>query len=323
MISDSNRSGEGCLRGATATPRVLCADTDSGTIDLVSSCSLRKGWELETLPLGGRFDSDELVRCLDTKAFDVVIADLLIPGLDGLSLVKRIRATNPQQPIIVVSATHSIPDLLALLREGVSDILQKPFDSDSFVRAVDRAVSNARDKERGEGLQRYVRSEESEIVLNSRELAEIQPSLGILDRLLAARLIDLGAKLRLELAFQELVANALEHGNLELKSELKEQIDATGLDRFSLLKRERLADDAYGLREVRIRVRLAGGILEIGIEDQGVGFVPRVPDEWKTGTGVPHGRGLAMIYSAADAVDFSIVDSRKGGTRVVIRKKLM
>jgi CheY-like chemotaxis protein len=302
---------------------VLCADHDSGTLDLVAACSLRRGWELEMLPIREALDCEELLRCLHAKSFDVVIADLLMPGIDGPSLVKRIRASKPSQPIIVVSSSHSVPELVALLREGITDVLQKPCDSDSFVRAVDRAVSCARDRERGEGLQRYLRFEESEIVVTSRELAEIRPSLGILDRLLGARLIDLGAKLRLELAFQELVANALEHGNLALRSEWKEHVDATGLDRFSLLKRERLADDTFGLREVRIRVRFAAGTLEVTIDDQGEGFIPEIPEGGETGTAVPHGRGLAMIYSAADDVSFSVIDPHKGGTRVVVRKKLI
>ncbi len=320
--ADCNKSSsEG--ESKNAVPRVLFADRDLSTVELVTSCFAHRGWSLETVGLEASAEGNPLVERMKRGTFDVVVADLLMPGLDGMSLLRQIRTQRPSQPIIVVSACHSVGDFLSFMREGVSDVLQKPVDADSLTRAVRRAVLSSRDRERGDSVYRYVAHEETELVFTSRELADVRVSLGILDRLVAARMIDIGMKLRIDLAFQELVANALEHGNLELESSWKEDLDSQGLDRFSLVKRERLADDNFGGRIVKVSVSYVSGMLTVAVQDEGLGFIPDVPEEWKTESLDPHGRGLAMIFAATDEVEFSKVASPGHGTRVRFRKRLV
>lgn len=303
---------EGDEQVGSQVPRVLLADHDPSIIELMAACVARSGWALETVPSGA-----SLLEALSAHPFDVVVVDLLMPGIDGLSLLRQIRSQRPAQPIILVSSGGSLGEFVSFLKEGVSDVLQKPVDSDALSRAVQRVVLSARDRERSESVYRYVRAERTEFSFASKDLAESRLSLGILERLRAAQLIDVSLMLRLELAFQEMLANALEHGNLELDSKWKEDFDESGVDRFSLLKRERLADKIFSERLVEVVIDFKGDLLSVSVKDSGKGFVPKIPEEWKAGAAIPHGRGLAMIYAAADDVTYS-----ENGRKVTIRKRV-
>lgn len=122
--------------------------------------------------------------------------------------------------------------------------------------------------------------------------------------------------LKLELVFQEAIANAFEHGNLELKSEWREILDNDGIDQFSRRKLQRLRDRRYSKREIFASLSFADGALTIEVEDQGPGF--NVEDKMRPDSdGVVrcHGRGLALMNLVMDSVCFS-----NGGRRVCLKK---
>lgn len=137
----------------------------------------------------------------------------------------------------------------------------------------------------------------------SVELAHQGFPLEVISQLHTAGKIDKHTMLRVELAFQEALTNSLEHGNLELLSAWKEEVQKDGTDRFSVEKRKRLADPFYGNRKVRISVECTEDRLVISITDQGNGF------EYEkiicSQNLEPYGRGLAMIRANMDAVSFA------------------
>jgi len=121
--------------------------------------------------------------------------------------------------------------------------------------------------------------------------------------------------LKLELVFQEAIANAFEHGNLELKSEWREILDNDGIDQFSRRKLQRLRDRRYSKREILVSLSFAHGELCIEVEDQGPGF--NVEDKMKPdadGVVRCHGRGLALMNLVMDSVSFS-----NGGRKVCLK----
>lgn len=123
--------------------------------------------------------------------------------------------------------------------------------------------------------------------------------------------------LKLELVFQEAIANAFEHGNLELKSEWREILDNDGIDQFSRRKLQRLRDRRYSKREIFASLSFANGELTMEIEDEGPGF--KVEDKIKPdadGLVRCHGRGLALMNLVMDSVCFS-----NGGRRVCLKKR--
>lgn len=137
----------------------------------------------------------------------------------------------------------------------------------------------------------------------SVELASRGFPLDILKQLHAAGRIDQTTMLRVDLAFQEALANSLEHGNLELISTWKDNLDSQGADLFSVEKKKRLADPQYGSRKIKIFIECTECEIQISITDEGNGFeVEKVIGSQNL---EPYGRGLAMIRANMDSVSFA------------------
>jgi anti-sigma regulatory factor (Ser/Thr protein kinase) len=169
-------------------------------------------------------------------------------------------------------------------------------------------------------LYRFVRSERTEVALSCREYPLIESfELPIIERLFECDLLDEGDARRLKVGIQEAVVNGFEHGCLELQSEWKDEIQADGRDKFSVIRQERLADPDYARRRVTVCSWFDGESVEISVRDDGRGFLTGpLSEEGKAVTGVScAGRGLALMANAADEVKFS-----RNGAEVILTKRL-
>jgi len=83
-------------------------------------------------------DGEAASRAIAEKRFDVVITDIRMPGVDGLTLFRRIRATSPETDVILVTAYGAVEDAVQALKEGASDYLTKPFDTAELLVRLDR-----------------------------------------------------------------------------------------------------------------------------------------------------------------------------------------
>lgn len=103
--------------------RVLVVEDDSAMNDIVCKQLSRMGLEAEPA-----FSGTEARRLIDAERFDLVITDLMLPGMTGAELVETIRSVDESVPIIVVSARTAPADKVDLLSVGADDYLSKPFD---------------------------------------------------------------------------------------------------------------------------------------------------------------------------------------------------
>jgi len=65
---------------------------------------------------------------LSNRCYDLIILDLMLPKLDGLSVLKRMRAQKDQTPVLILTAVEEVSSTIRLLNEGADDYLNKPFD---------------------------------------------------------------------------------------------------------------------------------------------------------------------------------------------------
>jgi len=79
----------------------------------------------------------EIARC---TAFDVIVLDVMLPGMDGISLAKRLRESRDQTPVLMLTARDSPGDVVTGLDSGADDYLTKPFSIDVLLARL-RAVS--------------------------------------------------------------------------------------------------------------------------------------------------------------------------------------
>lgn len=104
------------------TRRLLVVEDDTSTRDYVAKGFEQLGWTVERLDNGD--DGLELAR---HSVFDLIILDRNLPGLDGLDLLKTVRAGGVETPIIILSAIAHVDERVKGLRAGGDDYVTKPF----------------------------------------------------------------------------------------------------------------------------------------------------------------------------------------------------
>ncbi len=102
-------------------PRVLVVDDEEAIVEEVAEYLRRKGYDVATA--GNAAEALELQR---SRPADMVITDLLMPGMGGNELIRRLRHTDPQLPVVVMTGHTTVGDEQGIVAEGASIVLQKP-----------------------------------------------------------------------------------------------------------------------------------------------------------------------------------------------------
>lgn len=103
--------------------KILILDDDARIRDLLRRYLTQEGFEVILAE-----DSKALNRVLLRDAVDLIVLDLMMPGEDGLSICRRLRATNDRTPIIMLTAKGEDVDRIVGLEVGADDYLAKPFN---------------------------------------------------------------------------------------------------------------------------------------------------------------------------------------------------
>jgi DNA-binding response OmpR family regulator len=153
--------------------RILVIEDEPRILDFVS-----RGLEAEGFAVLGARDGQEGLRAAEAVKCDLVILDLLLPRLDGLSVLRELHRRSPDLPIVIVSARSDLSTKLRGFNLGANDYLAKPFALDELlarVRVQLRAHGNGHDGVlRAGGLildlaRRQARMGDREIDLSDRE----------------------------------------------------------------------------------------------------------------------------------------------------------
>jgi DNA-binding NtrC family response regulator len=88
--------------------------------------------------------ADAALRFLDREVVDLVVTDLIMPGMRGHELLRALRSRSPELHVIVITAFGSIDSAIELVRAGAFEYLTKPFATDEFLLAVERALADSR-----------------------------------------------------------------------------------------------------------------------------------------------------------------------------------
>jgi len=102
--------------------RVLVVEDDTRIASFLVKGLKQEGYAVDHAP-----DGDTGLALVESTAYDAAVVDVMLPGLDGLSLVKRLRAAHTLMPILFLSARSSVEDRVKGLQAGGDDYLTKPF----------------------------------------------------------------------------------------------------------------------------------------------------------------------------------------------------
>jgi two-component system response regulator MprA len=128
---------------AAQTGKVLVAEDDRSVRDSIVRALTFEGYEVSTAADG----AEALLAVVETQP-DVIVLDILMPNVDGLSACRRLRERGDRTPVLMLTARHEVSDRVAGLDAGADDYLVKPFALDELLarlRALLRRTSMSGD----------------------------------------------------------------------------------------------------------------------------------------------------------------------------------
>ncbi len=119
--------------------RIMVVDDDAGIRDLLTEFLERHGYAVETAADGAAMD-----RLLERSSFDLAVLDVMLPGEDGLSILRRLQAGGGDMPVIMLSAVGTDIDRIVGLELGAEDYLPKPCNPRELLARIRTVLRRAR-----------------------------------------------------------------------------------------------------------------------------------------------------------------------------------
>jgi DNA-binding response OmpR family regulator len=101
---------------------------------------LKKGLEEENHSVSVAFDGRAALEIAEDYEFDAIVLDVMLPGVDGYEVARRLRKVHNETPILMLTARDAVPDIVKGLDAGADDYLTKPFSFEEFLARL-RSVS--------------------------------------------------------------------------------------------------------------------------------------------------------------------------------------
>lgn len=238
----------------------------------------------------------------------VVLTDMNMPRMDGLTLVEKVRERFPLVPVVLMTGSGSERVAVAALKAGAADYVPKQALAHDLAPVLERVLSVGLAEHRRYRVLRGMTRRSSQFVLEN-DPALVPPLVAqFREDLIEMGLCDLTGAARAGIALEEALLNAVYHGNLEVSSDLRENGD----EAFHRLARERRDQEPYASRRVHVIARLTAADARFVIRDQGPGFdITRLPDPTHPDfLDRPSGRGVLLMRTFMDEVRYNTTGNR-------------
>jgi response regulator RpfG family c-di-GMP phosphodiesterase len=127
------------MNGQQPQERILIVDDEANVRSVLQKHLENDGAECVT-----SHDALDALRKMERRHFDLVISDMMMPGMSGMDLLHRVKEQNPETAFIMVTGLMDIQTAVDSLRVGACDFITKPFELPAIRRAVDRAFERRR-----------------------------------------------------------------------------------------------------------------------------------------------------------------------------------
>src|SRR5208337_2180776 len=211
---------------------------------------------------------EEAMQTVDGESPQLILTDLIMPDMDGLELVQQVRDRFPSIPIILMTAFGSEEAAMRALRAGAANYIPKKDLARDLVETVRGILRiSTVDRHRRQLLHclncresTFLLENDPNLIASLMELVQEElDGLGLFDRM---------GRIRVGIALQEALINALFHGNLEVSSNLRQEDE-----RLSFNKAEaRRWREPYTSRQIRVIVHIDHHTATFMIGDEGPGF---------------------------------------------------
>ncbi|WP_224981681.1 sigma-54-dependent transcriptional regulator [Geomonas agri] len=119
--------------------RLLVVDDKKSYRFMIKGYLEDAGYQVECAASGG-----ESLALLEQDGFDLVLSDMVMPEMDGMTLLRQVRSSHPLLPFVVITAHGSIDTAVAAMKEGANDYLLKPLIQEELLVVVERLLECAR-----------------------------------------------------------------------------------------------------------------------------------------------------------------------------------
>ncbi len=139
---------------------VLVVDDEKSTVDSIVRTLEPSGFRVCGVP-----SAEAALARLSKEAFDVVLCDIRLDGMDGLALQKEIRMAYPDVPVVMITAFAAVETAVKALKEGAYDYIAKPFSGEEVRGAVRRAIESRQLRLEVDSLKSVARSAQDDVWL--------------------------------------------------------------------------------------------------------------------------------------------------------------
>lgn len=120
---------------ASTKPSILLVEDEENLHE-----ALKLNLELEGYEITSAFDGNRALQKIEEEYFDLIILDVMLPEVDGISITETIRVKNNDVPILILSARNTSADRVLGLKKGADDYLTKPFNLEELLLRVQKLI---------------------------------------------------------------------------------------------------------------------------------------------------------------------------------------
>jgi len=290
---------------------VLVVD-DSPVDRRLASGLLEKQARVRTV---GAANGREALALIVQERPSLVLTDMQMPEMDGLELVEEMRQRHPLVPVILMTANGSEDIAVKALQTGAASYVPKRLLDKELAHTVEQILHAATVDRRRQKILECVVEMDCRLVLENDPALVPPLVVHFQEQLLRMGLCDENSKIRVGVALEEAVLNAIYHGNLEMSSDLRQD----GGDAYQKQAAERRVAQPYAPRRVHMRAELGADQARFVVRDEGPGFdLSKLPDPTDPENLLKlSGRGLLLIRTFMDEVSHN----DKGNEITLVRKR--
>ena len=248
-------------------------------------------------------DGKAAIASIEQDMPDLVLTDLIMPEMSGLEVVAVVRERFPALPVILMTSQGSEEIAVRALREGASSYVPKQRQARILLATVKEILDLAVRQQAEETVLASLERSDSTFKLDTRQEL-VRPLVNHLqDTMALMGLCDEAERMQVGVALTEAMNNALEHGNLEVNSMIRED----DLERYFELIQERRLESPYRDRRIHVEAKLDRDSARFVIRDEGPGFDPSSLPDPRDPANLerPSGRGVLLIRLFMDEVIYN------------------
>lgn len=148
---------------------LLIVDDEESVRDSLYNWFIEDGYDVDCAE-----NAKKALSKLEEKNYDIILADIKMPGMDGMEMHRRIKSLNKDSVVIIMTAFASVETAVQALKDGAYDYITKPFDPDDLSHLIRNAASHINLKSENEALKNKITLENIEnIVGNSKPMMRV------------------------------------------------------------------------------------------------------------------------------------------------------